>query len=626
MSGRRLMTKDDETRPTEVMGLDARLAKAVPEEPQVVGFLLAGDGLQPGRVFPLSRNSTLIGRADNADIRLAHAAVSGEHARITTVGLGFEIEDLGSVNGTFVNGQRITRGKLQRGDRLLLGSLEFTFLVEKSRDSKAALLAPGQQRRTALLTNLRPAALRSSSSDDDEGMSYGDMVRSAVGAWKFVRGYLRLAGGLAVLGLGLGVVSVFVLPAASSAVAFARLDAKRKLNPLEKEGRSAAEGDAEFFLDPERAFVAPLLVRDSLQKIGKPAATEEALTEVQERLDIKPDGERVFKATYKAPLLTSSKDPDPAAFLDLHLNSYIQADIARGLLKLESETKYLNEKLASTTGELQRINEELATYKEEHAEDLPEYASSAQTSRITLENRRTELTAELSRKQAELRAEDANVGERALKEKDQAAADTRTALLAAKRRLAVAKAKDLGDAHPDVVQINQEIERLQALIKDLMGRGDDSLQTGEFNEAQSRSRKATLEAQIAALRIELRDTEKALASAKDTMRKSPKVGARLADLQTQHDNTKKIHEQLSAEAHRATLQLDLERVSVRSRWDIVTAARVTKPSQAKTFAQRGTMGIGLALGLAVLIAALREARKHVQPEESSSSSALMPRA
>jgi hypothetical protein len=108
------------------------------------------------------------------------------------------------------------------------------------------------------------------------------------------------------------------------------------------------------------------------------------------------------------------------------------------------------------------------------------------------------------------------------------------------------------------------------------------------------------------------------------MRKSPKIGARLADLSTQLDNTKRLHEQLSAQAHKAGLQLDLERVSVRSRYDLIPA-RLNKPSMTKTLGLRAGIGLGLGLFLTVLIALIREARKHVHPPQGPGSSALVPR-
>jgi pSer/pThr/pTyr-binding forkhead associated (FHA) protein len=63
-----------------------------------------------------------VGR-EGCDVLLADPEVSRRHARIVLTGAGAEVEDLGSTNGTFVNGRRITgRTALQPGDRIAFGN------------------------------------------------------------------------------------------------------------------------------------------------------------------------------------------------------------------------------------------------------------------------------------------------------------------------------------------------------------------------------------------------------------------------------------------------------------------------------------------------------------------------
>ncbi len=82
--------------------------------------VLAGPDL--GRYFELAPASYLIGRAEHADIGLRDLGISRHHARLIHEEIGVFIEDLGSANGLFVNGTRVTqRVALQEGDKLALG-------------------------------------------------------------------------------------------------------------------------------------------------------------------------------------------------------------------------------------------------------------------------------------------------------------------------------------------------------------------------------------------------------------------------------------------------------------------------------------------------------------------------
>jgi pSer/pThr/pTyr-binding forkhead associated (FHA) protein len=76
-----------------------------------------------------------IGRTPNADFVLDVALVSRLHCRIVAADHTLDVEDLSSTNGTFVNGTRVERARLSKGDRLRLGRIEL--MVEKLAASPA---------------------------------------------------------------------------------------------------------------------------------------------------------------------------------------------------------------------------------------------------------------------------------------------------------------------------------------------------------------------------------------------------------------------------------------------------------------------------------------------------------
>jgi hypothetical protein len=67
-------------------------------------------------------SEVVIGRSSELDMVLVEDMVSRRHARITTYGGEIFIEDFGSTNGTFVNGEKITKARLKEGDRILVGT------------------------------------------------------------------------------------------------------------------------------------------------------------------------------------------------------------------------------------------------------------------------------------------------------------------------------------------------------------------------------------------------------------------------------------------------------------------------------------------------------------------------
>ncbi len=80
-------------------------------------------GKYQGGEFPLRmEREIIIGRSGDLDMVLVEDMVSRKHAKIMTTGGDLVISDLGSTNGTFVNGEKIKSGRLKEGDRILIGT------------------------------------------------------------------------------------------------------------------------------------------------------------------------------------------------------------------------------------------------------------------------------------------------------------------------------------------------------------------------------------------------------------------------------------------------------------------------------------------------------------------------
>jgi sigma-B regulation protein RsbU (phosphoserine phosphatase) len=98
----------------------------------------SGSGVFPALVFVqgseqknivLNRTPFTVGRKVDKDLVIADPRVSRDHAQIMQEGLEFFLVDLGSKHGTFVNGERIQRQKLERGDRLEFGARDSAYVL-----------------------------------------------------------------------------------------------------------------------------------------------------------------------------------------------------------------------------------------------------------------------------------------------------------------------------------------------------------------------------------------------------------------------------------------------------------------------------------------------------------------
>ncbi|MBN1956296.1 MAG: FHA domain-containing protein [Anaerolineae bacterium] len=119
------------------------------------GFrLVMTQGPQSGQTFTLDSEIITIGRDPSNDLAIGHLQVSRQHARLTLQGGVIVLEDLGSTNGTFVNGMRLTSPHtLANGDVVGLGeSVTLTFYGRPTGMEETVVTRPGE------IPSLKPQA------------------------------------------------------------------------------------------------------------------------------------------------------------------------------------------------------------------------------------------------------------------------------------------------------------------------------------------------------------------------------------------------------------------------------------------------------------------------------------
>jgi pSer/pThr/pTyr-binding forkhead associated (FHA) protein len=151
-----------------------------------------------GTFFPVNQGDSLLGRSPECLIVLASERVSREHAVVRRIHCGLEIEDLGSRNGTWVNGTRIRRPTvLQQGDEVQLGEDVLEVVVKPNArvpvtvSSVASSLAEESERQRQVLEQIEYTMSQLGPSDDYSAAAHRlraviDQMMSGLGDWGLV--------------------------------------------------------------------------------------------------------------------------------------------------------------------------------------------------------------------------------------------------------------------------------------------------------------------------------------------------------------------------------------------------------------------------------------------------------
>lgn len=100
-------------------------------------LVLLSEGLT-GRTFELKAEKTTVGRVSDNMFEIPEASVSSHHAELVLKGNELQVTDLGSTNGTFINGEKISEGVVKPGQILRVGMVEMRL---ETADPAAAVAA-----------------------------------------------------------------------------------------------------------------------------------------------------------------------------------------------------------------------------------------------------------------------------------------------------------------------------------------------------------------------------------------------------------------------------------------------------------------------------------------------------
>ncbi|HKG16226.1 MAG TPA: FHA domain-containing protein [Solirubrobacteraceae bacterium] len=93
------------------------------------GLVIRAGGGRVGETFRLEGDRLAIGRRPESDIFLDDVTVSRDHAVLVRRGADYWLDDCGSLNGTYVNRQRVESHRLQDGDELQIGKYKLSYLL-----------------------------------------------------------------------------------------------------------------------------------------------------------------------------------------------------------------------------------------------------------------------------------------------------------------------------------------------------------------------------------------------------------------------------------------------------------------------------------------------------------------
>ena len=349
---------------------------------------------------------------------------------------------------------------------------------------------------------------------------------------------------------------------------------------------------------------------DTLAKMGTPDASGSWADAIAKHMRFETMGNYTYTAVL-TPSLFSKRTDWHVRFLDAHLRNYIDSEIGRKMKTFVAEVDFLRTQTAASDQRLQDIARQTVQFREANSDQILAQSSLAPGSQAELASKRIEISGLVDRLAGELEAVRSQLGRgSALSQaKAQAAQGDSEALRAVDRKLTELRAQGLADGHPEVQQLLNEHSNLQRMI-------DERLHSNltKFDKSANvaydslRSQSDQLAAQLRAARAERDTIESGIQSLRTANSRSPQVNARMEELTRMKQEAERQHSLLFDGLKKAEVQLELERVSTASRYEIVVPARLEPPLGRKAFALRSALGLLFATLLIAAVMVVSELR------------------
>lgn len=552
---------------------------------------------EDGRLFALDAAVVVLGRSKYADVRISERAVSQQHAKIVETPAGHHIIDLGSTNGTFINGVQVRGAELRPGDEIRVGETTLRYAVVGAPLAVSVPHVP-----VPYVPPPRPPVVHVPETETD---AIGLLIK----ALDFARRYWLQTSLLTVLGLGAGAASyVWAKPPA-----VATFEVELIQPPADNTMSRTRRMNFEFFRSAQRSFVRPAVIRASLEALGEEEVETSRLRAVHGNLSIRranrKDAADVYEGSYRAGTAEAAVE-----YLRVHLAVFLQVEMHKALAVLESEVQTLEAQLASADESLGATEQAVMAFRQEHGENTPDQALSIYAEMHELRRTKGELQGLVNeaRETVGVKRKSVNSTAPLMERQLDRAKPFDEAIVDVERELAELVASGKGPQHPRVLALGREKKALQKRRAAILEPGGGSI-SRERNPAYDERRlaKAEADARLRVAQSDLRRVSSALEAAERRVAAMPRAQRDYAELTRSYEDTQALRKQLAGSLESSRIQLELERASAAARYDVTVPPHVEPVSNAKLLATRmGLLGaLGLVLG--VMLGLARDLRRMV---------------